>query len=147
SWRITAPLRFISSSLRRLVRSLLLRAGARPAAATVDFIRGRSGLRRAARRLSQRFPAASQGLQRLAGKARHAGADGQSPVLYFEPNSTSIIYKRLLEAGSTAARRQPVDAPSDKGRLRLAYVSPVPPARTGIADYSAELLPALARHY
>ena len=32
-------------------------------------------------------------------------------------------------------------------RPRLAYVSPVPPARTGIADYSAELLSELTRHY
>ncbi len=31
-------------------------------------------------------------------------------------------------------------------RLRLAYFSPLPPARSGIADYSAELLPALAEH-
>lgn len=32
-------------------------------------------------------------------------------------------------------------------RPKLAYVSPLPPARSGIADYSAELLPELARHY
>jgi glycosyltransferase involved in cell wall biosynthesis len=32
-------------------------------------------------------------------------------------------------------------------RLRLAYVSPLPVARSGIADYSAELLPQLAKHY
>ena len=32
-------------------------------------------------------------------------------------------------------------------RLKLAYVSPLPPERSGIADYSAELLPELARHY
>ena len=32
-------------------------------------------------------------------------------------------------------------------RSRLAYVSPLPPERSGIADYSAELLPELARHY
>lgn len=32
-------------------------------------------------------------------------------------------------------------------RPKLAYVSPLPPERTGIADYSAELLPELARHY
>lgn len=32
-------------------------------------------------------------------------------------------------------------------RRKLAFVSPLPPERTGIADYSAELLPALARHY
>lgn len=30
---------------------------------------------------------------------------------------------------------------------RLAFVSPVPPSRSGISYYSAELLPALARHY
>jgi glycosyltransferase involved in cell wall biosynthesis len=30
---------------------------------------------------------------------------------------------------------------------RLAFVSPLPPGRTGIADYSAELLPSLAAHY
>jgi len=30
--------------------------------------------------------------------------------------------------------------------MRLAYFSPLPPARSGIADYSAELIPALAEH-
>lgn len=32
-------------------------------------------------------------------------------------------------------------------RPRLAYVSPLPPEKTGIADYSAELIPELARYY
>lgn len=32
-------------------------------------------------------------------------------------------------------------------RPRLAYVSPLPPERTGIAHYSAELLPELTAHY
>jgi glycosyltransferase involved in cell wall biosynthesis len=32
-------------------------------------------------------------------------------------------------------------------RLRLAFVSPLPPAQSGIADYAIELLPELARHY
>jgi glycosyltransferase involved in cell wall biosynthesis len=32
-------------------------------------------------------------------------------------------------------------------RPRLAYVSPIPPARSGIADFGAELLPELSRHY
>src|SRR5688572_26485059 len=30
--------------------------------------------------------------------------------------------------------------------MRLAYYSPLPPMRSGIADYSAELLPPLAAH-
>lgn len=43
----------------------------------------------------------------------------------------------------------PVDAPSNRPdrRPRLAYVSPLPPERSGIADYSAELVPELARYY
>jgi glycosyltransferase involved in cell wall biosynthesis len=32
-------------------------------------------------------------------------------------------------------------------RRRLAFVSPLPPARTGVATYNARLLPALAAHY
>ncbi|SMF94943.1 Glycosyltransferase involved in cell wall bisynthesis [Methylomagnum ishizawai] len=47
------------------------------------------------------------------------------------------------------ARRSPPppSAPPPGRRPRLAFVSPLPPERTGIADYSAELLPALATHY
>ncbi|MEN6587088.1 MAG: glycosyltransferase [Sulfuricella sp.] len=33
------------------------------------------------------------------------------------------------------------------GRRKMAFVSPLPPERTGIADYSAELLPELAKYY
>jgi glycosyltransferase involved in cell wall biosynthesis len=32
-------------------------------------------------------------------------------------------------------------------RPKMAYISPLPPERTGIADYNAELLPELSRHY
>jgi glycosyltransferase involved in cell wall biosynthesis len=32
-------------------------------------------------------------------------------------------------------------------RPKLAYISPLPPEKSGISDYSAELLPELARHY
>ncbi len=42
---------------------------------------------------------------------------------------------------------QSVAAPRPAGRPRLAYVSPLPPQTSGIADYSAHLLPELARHY
>ncbi|MBV8357669.1 MAG: glycosyltransferase [Deltaproteobacteria bacterium] len=37
--------------------------------------------------------------------------------------------------------------PLPKRRPRMAYLSPLPPERSGIADYSAELLPELARYY
>lgn len=32
-------------------------------------------------------------------------------------------------------------------RLRLAYISPLPPMQSGISDYSAELLPVLSQYY
>lgn len=38
-------------------------------------------------------------------------------------------------------------APGATAKKRLAYVSPLPPERSGISDYSSELLPALATHY
>jgi glycosyltransferase involved in cell wall biosynthesis len=44
------------------------------------------------------------------------------------------------------SRKPPQPAPPDR-RLRLAYVSPLPPERSGIADYSADLLPELAHWY
>jgi glycosyltransferase involved in cell wall biosynthesis len=50
-----------------------------------------------------------------------------------------------IERGMTDPRSIPAMRPSRPPRL--AFVSPLPPARTGIADYSAELLPALAQHY
>ena len=50
-----------------------------------------------------------------------------------------------IERATTEGRSIP--AASLNSRRRLAFVSPLPPERTGIADYSAELLPALARHY
>lgn len=32
-------------------------------------------------------------------------------------------------------------------RMRIAYISPLPPQKSGIADYSAELLPHLVKHF
>ena len=36
---------------------------------------------------------------------------------------------------------------SETKRLRLAYLSPLPPERSGISDYSAELIPELYHYY
>lgn len=46
------------------------------------------------------------------------------------------------------ARRQPAGATAVVARRpRLAFVSPLPPSKSGIAGYSAQLLPALDQHY
>ena len=52
-----------------------------------------------------------------------------------------------LALAAMEARLAARPRPAEKKRLRLGYVSPMPPARSGIADYSAELVPELARHY
>lgn len=58
--------------------------------------------------------------------------------------SSSVM--ELERLGKTAGGASLSPPPID-GRLRLAYISPLPPERSGIADYSAELLPELARYY
>jgi glycosyltransferase involved in cell wall biosynthesis len=50
------------------------------------------------------------------------------------------------EVGSRQIAKLP-SATRSPGKPRLAFVSPLPPERSGIANYSAELLPALAEHY
>ncbi|MEX3894772.1 glycosyltransferase [Paraburkholderia sp. BR10954] len=52
-----------------------------------------------------------------------------------------------LEASVPAARVHAVPVPAPLRRPRLAYLSPLPALRSGIADYSAGLIPELARHY
>lgn len=63
--------------------------------------------------------------------------------------SWDLTARRALDAIAQAGRGRvpwPRAAPSLR-RPRLAYVAPLPPERSGIADYSAELLPELGRHY
>jgi glycosyltransferase involved in cell wall biosynthesis len=50
------------------------------------------------------------------------------------------------EAFDALVARRPALLPHES-RPRLAYVSPLPPQQTGIADYSAELVEQLARYY
>ena len=54
------------------------------------------------------------------------------------------LHERRRQEGS----HRLIDTPSTSGsRKRLAYFSPMAPVPSGIADYSAELLPELARYY
>ncbi|HSV44949.1 MAG TPA: glycosyltransferase, partial [Ramlibacter sp.] len=77
---------------------------------------------------------------------------GQAQALRFSWDETGLRALRAIEAlhertaagPRTAPRATPAAAPA---RPRLALVSPVPPAQSGIADYCAELLPVLAWHY
>jgi glycosyltransferase involved in cell wall biosynthesis len=56
--------------------------------------------------------------------------------------------RRALAALEAAAPRATIAPPAPAPRRRrLAYVSPLPPEKTEIADYSAELIPELTRWY
>lgn len=59
------------------------------------------------------------------------------------------VARRALTAFQDAhsSRAQPALCVPGSRRPRLAFVSPLPPARSGISDYSAELLPELSRYY
>jgi len=55
--------------------------------------------------------------------------------------------EKLLENGPATITEREVLEGIENGKPKLAFVSPLPPERTGIADYSAELLPALMNYY
>ncbi len=60
--------------------------------------------------------------------------------------SWDISAKKAIDAFEKA-KKIPHKERSKTQRLRLAYLSPLPPERSGISDYSAELLPELCRYY
>jgi len=71
-------------------------------------------------------------------------ADVQSslPTVVAGQEDVAALWTRVQAA---AAERAAPAAPA--ARPRLAYVSPLPPQKSGIADYSAELVPELAAWY
>lgn len=70
-------------------------------------------------------------------------AHGRSQSAKFSWDATSTRALRALEAHHARTR-----APSPPRRKRrLAFISPLPPERTGIADYAAQCLPALADYF
>jgi len=56
-------------------------------------------------------------------------------------------FERLHSTHQLTLSTTPQTQPAPSQKLKLAYISPLPPEKSGIADYSAELLPELSRHY
>lgn len=66
----------------------------------------------------------------------------------FNWDSTSRrAWVALEEAHAKNQSKASLPVPAPSKRPRMAFLSPLPPEASGIADYSAELLPELARHY
>ena len=81
---------------------------------------------------------------------RHAlEAHGLERAAEFSWDRTARRAWQALEAFAAERPEAPPPPPVcvSPRRPRLAYVSPLAPEHTGIADYGAELLPELARHY
>ncbi len=78
--------------------------------------------------------------------ARGRAADTPAtPFPVLETECRGVHIATLLTALDASAAERPSNGSAT--RPRLAYVSPLPPERSGIADYSAELVPELARYY
>jgi glycosyltransferase involved in cell wall biosynthesis len=60
-------------------------------------------------------------------------------------NAMRASHERRLR--ESAAKPESGKRPATTSRPKLAYISPLPPERSGIADYSSELLPVLSDHY
>lgn len=77
----------------------------------------------------------------------------QQAVIQAAKFSWEATAKCAMAAIAEAYHRKRISAPFPAGpaqrreRPTLAMLTPVPPAKSGIADYSAELLPVLAEHY
>lgn len=122
------------SGLRRLAAPLI--QAARP-------LLRRPQVRQLALRILKRFP----GLYARA--YRMAMASGGAPAARTQPNADHIdslspranaILRSLRTLQAGAAR-------PNGARPRLAFVSPLPPERTGVATYAVELLAELAGHF
>lgn len=68
-------------------------------------------------------------------------ASAKTALAAFEEKYVRQQASKKTSIGFSAAKLESKSKPS------LAYISPIPPEQTGIADYSAELLPELARYY
>ena len=70
-------------------------------------------------------------------------AHGKTQAAKFSWDASARRALRALEAHAAQAR---APAPA-RTRRRLAFISPLPPERTGIADYAAQCLPALMAYF
>jgi glycosyltransferase involved in cell wall biosynthesis len=87
---------------------------------------------------------------RLQEEVRRSDVTTERPLVRRPGLKGALVYavKKLRRPEARAAHEQRVvvNRPARRGRgRRVAYYSPMPPERSGIADYSALLLPALER--
>lgn len=165
AWTVSAPLRSAERAARWSLHQARawtsLKPGSHPRRMVRTAIVGvigqvlkRPSLSALAKRTAARFPRVNNRLRLMAYHQRAMSFTSQKRApedgpldLSMEPQSVRLIYQRLMRARSNLDRLAPSIGNASGTKPRLAFVSPLPPERSGIADYSAELLPELARYY
>ena len=146
SWRVTRPMRFAGRTAGMLALGLsawiLLKPSSRP----------RRLLENALRRRRPDLETLAETVTPLPVLEPTAEAAPPAPEVEgldfgTEPESVRLTYERA----KAARRNLRLVARTDRSRLserpRLAFVTPMPPLRSGIADYSVEVLSDLAHFY
>ena len=151
AWRLAAPLRSAESaagwSLHQAKVWTSLKPGSRPRRAVRTVVVGlinqvlkRPQLATLAKRTAARFPVINKRMRLMTYHQRamsfmsqkRAPEDGTLD-LSLEPQSVRLVYQRLMRAQSNLSRLG--SATSSGAKPRLAFVSPLPPEKSGIADY------------
>ena len=147
SWRVTKPLRFAARTggwfALGISTWVLLREGSRPR----RLLDGALSRLRPARQ-----PSAAEAGPALPMPEAPAG---EIPVASApkgfdfgtESESVRLAYKRVEAARRSLRDGKEGEQPRASGLPRLAFVTPLPPLRSGIADYSVEILSELALYY
>lgn len=93
--------------------------------------------------------AAQATLAALGVNARQAAPDaGGAAVLFDAVHALAAAAQAAVCAGPRDAAQDAIPAGAQPpARPRLAYISPLPPEHSGIADYSAEVLAEIEQHY
>lgn len=98
--------------------------------------------------------AIAMAMARVLGDPHHANAlraHGLAQARLFSWDASAkravAAFEETHQRNCAARTAVAVAAYLPRQRPRMAYVSPLPPARSGIADYSADLLPELAKYY
>lgn len=78
---------------------------------------------------------------------RRKFSSGAEHIYWIEAAKGAIKEWERSTKNETLTSSTTLPSRSSAKKPKLAFVSPLPPERTGIADYSAELLPALSKYY
>ena len=161
SWRLAAPMRLAARKAKWVWAGLhawaTLRPGSRPyrylrkfAMIARRFVLGSPFLYSLSRRLLKPFPGIQRRLRNLLMPPELRNLVS-SAVPLAEPLHHSAhlrLAKERIDFARNYAERFDKQDDCRPGRLpKLAYFSPVPPEKSGIADYSAQILPPFSEHY